>query len=54
MKEPDVQTKLQEELDAVIGSNRLILMEDKPKLNYASAVVNVMYKNFMRAVESNL
>ena len=35
------QTRLQAELDSVIGSNRMIVMEDRPSLPYTCAVVNV-------------
>uniref|UniRef100_A0A914E3T3 Cytochrome P450 n=1 Tax=Acrobeloides nanus TaxID=290746 RepID=A0A914E3T3_9BILA len=40
MQEPEVQSRLQKELDTVIGSDRLITMDDRPKLNYTAAVVN--------------
>uniref|UniRef100_A0A914UVP2 Cytochrome P450 n=1 Tax=Plectus sambesii TaxID=2011161 RepID=A0A914UVP2_9BILA len=36
---PDIQTKLQAEIDAVIGRDRLPSMSDKPNLPYTSAVV---------------
>jgi hypothetical protein len=41
MQEPEVQSQMQKELDTVIGSDRLITMDDRPKLNYTAAVVNV-------------
>uniref|UniRef100_A0A914EAK5 Cytochrome P450 n=1 Tax=Acrobeloides nanus TaxID=290746 RepID=A0A914EAK5_9BILA len=41
MQEPEVQSQMQKELDTVIGSDRLITMDDRPKLNYIAAVVNV-------------
>ena len=36
---PDVLKKVQEELDAVIGRNRLPKLEDRPRLPYADAVL---------------
>uniref|UniRef100_A0A914CGT4 Cytochrome P450 n=1 Tax=Acrobeloides nanus TaxID=290746 RepID=A0A914CGT4_9BILA len=36
----DIQQKVQEELDQVIGADRLITIEDKPYLPYTSAVTN--------------
>uniref|UniRef100_A0A914CT29 Cytochrome P450 n=1 Tax=Acrobeloides nanus TaxID=290746 RepID=A0A914CT29_9BILA len=41
MIEPEVQARLQKEFDMVIGSDRLITVEDKHNLHYASAVVNL-------------
>ena len=41
MIEPEVQARLQKEFDMVIGSDRLITVEDKHNLHYTSAVVNV-------------
>ena len=40
MLDERIQDKLQHELDRVIGSDRMITMDDKPNLHYASAVVN--------------
>ncbi|CAP22547.1 Protein CBG01255, partial [Caenorhabditis briggsae] len=37
---PDVQKKLHEELDRVVGNNRLISTSDKPELQYMNAVIN--------------
>uniref|UniRef100_A0A915ED05 CYtochrome P450 family n=1 Tax=Ditylenchus dipsaci TaxID=166011 RepID=A0A915ED05_9BILA len=37
---PDVQTKLHAELDSVIQTNRFIHLADRPRLPYATAVVN--------------
>uniref|UniRef100_A0A914CLJ0 Cytochrome P450 n=1 Tax=Acrobeloides nanus TaxID=290746 RepID=A0A914CLJ0_9BILA len=31
---PEIQSKFQEELDQVIGSDRFVTMDDKPKLHY--------------------
>lgn len=36
---PDVLKKVQEELDVVIGRNRLPKLEDRPRLPYADAVL---------------
>jgi cytochrome P450 len=41
MLEQNVQEKLQKELDNVIGNDRLITVDDRPKLPYTAAVVNV-------------
>lgn len=41
MLNPEIQKKFQEELDQVIGSDRFVTMDDKPKLPYVSAVVQV-------------
>ena len=48
MQEPELQAKLHQELDSVIGSDRIITMDDRPRLNYTNAVVNVVlyFKEF--------
>ena len=38
---PEVTIKMYEELDANIGGGRLITLNDKHKLSYISAVINV-------------
>lgn len=40
---PEVKRKVYEELDAVIGSDRLITMSDKTELNYVNATINVSW-----------
>ena len=37
---PEVQKKAQEELDSVIGHDRLPTFEDQPELPYIQAIVN--------------
>ncbi|KAI6239891.1 Cytochrome P450 33C9 [Aphelenchoides fujianensis] len=37
---PEIQKKCHEELDAVVGSDRLVTMSDKPNLPYCNAVIN--------------
>uniref|UniRef100_A0A914E7V6 Cytochrome P450 n=1 Tax=Acrobeloides nanus TaxID=290746 RepID=A0A914E7V6_9BILA len=39
---PEVQKKIQEEIDRVIGSDRFITMEDKPSLHYISATCQLV------------
>jgi cytochrome P450 len=36
---PDVQAKMQAEIDAVIGKDRLPCMADKPNMPYTTAVI---------------
>lgn len=43
MQEQEIQLQMQKEIDSVIGSDRLILITDRPNLPYTSAVVNVKY-----------
>lgn len=44
---PEVQRKCQDEIDRVIGSNRMITMADKPNLHYLNATINVRKLNYM-------
>ncbi|KAG9092234.1 hypothetical protein FS749_015902 [Ceratobasidium sp. UAMH 11750] len=37
---PEAQTKAQEEIDAVVGLDRLPTMEDRPKLEYVGRLIN--------------
>jgi cytochrome P450 len=37
---PDIQAKIQKELDSFVGSDRLVTMNDKPNLPYINAVIN--------------
>lgn len=37
----EAQEKLQEELDAVVGSDRWVTLADRPSLHYANAVIQV-------------
>ena len=36
---PDIQKRAQEELDAVVGRDRLPIVEDEPNLPYCHAIV---------------
>jgi coumaroylquinate(coumaroylshikimate) 3'-monooxygenase len=42
---PHVQQKCQEELDRVVGLDRLVTMNDKPNLPYCTATVEVSILN---------
>lgn len=46
MQEPEIQDKMQQELDSIIGTDRLVSLEDKPKLDYTMAVINVRKSEF--------
>lgn len=41
---PDVQRKAQEEIDAVIGSDRLPGLSDRPNLPYVNCIVSEMLR----------
>ena len=41
---PDVQSRVHEELDAIIGSDRTITMVDRNNLPYTSATINEIYR----------
>ena len=43
---PEVQRKAQEELDSVVGSDRLPTMEDRDALPYIDAVVKETFRWF--------
>jgi cytochrome P450 len=38
LRDPSVQTKAQDELDAVVGRERLPTFEDRPELPYINAI----------------
>lgn len=40
LNHPEVQDKMQEELDKVVGSDRLVTISDKSSLPYMNAVIN--------------
>lgn len=44
MTNPNLQTKMQNELDRVIGNENRVTLNDKPNLPYVSAVINVSSK----------
>src|SRR5687768_13309476 len=41
MLNPKIQQKLHEELDNVVGKNKLITVQEKPMLPFTQAVINV-------------
>lgn len=41
IKHPECQKRIHEELDSVVGSDRYITMDDKPKLHYVNAYIQV-------------
>jgi hypothetical protein len=41
---PEIQLRCHEELDHIIGGDRVISLSDKPNLHYCNAVVNVGFK----------
>lgn len=41
---PEVQTRAQEEIDGVIGTNRLPAMEDQPNLPYINRVIQELFR----------
>ena len=50
-KNPEIQTKLQAELDRVVGRDRLPTMEDRAKCHYLEATVQEVhryYPNWLR------
>ena len=44
LKFPEAQTKAQEEIDRVIGTDRLPTFEDEPKLPYVAAMVKEVFR----------
>jgi cytochrome P450 family 33 len=58
---PDVQSKLHEELDQIIGENRQIRMDDRIKLPFLNAVIleaqrcgNVVVQNVLRLLTRDI
>ena len=45
---PEVALKMAQELDAQIGGDRIVTMDDKAKLNYVNAVINVEFLENLR------
>ena len=44
LKNPEAQRKAQEEIDRVIGSDRLPNFEDEPRLPYEGALVKEVFR----------
>ncbi len=42
--EPDIQRRVQEELDAVVGRERAVKIADRPRLHYTNAVVHEIHR----------
>jgi len=60
-KHPNVQTKLQEEIDSVVGKSRLPSLNDKPNLSYLEATLNevqrivgVAYMGIFRVAKTDI
>uniref|UniRef100_A0A914CHT4 Cytochrome P450 n=1 Tax=Acrobeloides nanus TaxID=290746 RepID=A0A914CHT4_9BILA len=45
MAHPEVQKKMQKEIDSVVGSEKQVSLNDRPKLPYTNAVCNVTSGN---------
>ena len=39
IRNPDIQTKMRQEMERIVGSGRFPSMDDKPKLPYCEAVI---------------
>lgn len=50
---PEVQRKAQEELDLVVGPNRLPLLDDEPNLPYLTAILREVVRFVMYALLVN-
>lgn len=50
MLDQDIQAKLHQELDKVVGSDRIVTMDDKPNLHYTSAIVNVVFTQILKGL----
>ena len=44
LRHPDVQKRAQDELDAIVGADRLPQLSDKPSLPYVSALVKELLR----------